>query len=652
MKDFLGWNDALARYFFRPENAGRTVFLYVTHEVIGEIGQGETVKDFVAAMKSGPDWRTRSGLCQMALQGMRDWRRRGLTYPPYVGYLALFVLALDVPGLHPNAYYARLRTLLGEEAVNGQYPSFDKMLEVWDDLEQWANEDIAGTLGIVRTDFAGAWMHVGVPAAQAILKGDERERLHEIFAEEGLDPEYPPTNGELRSIVLRNADGRLLPRTIRALEDGGGDYSAVLLERIAAELEAWDGSAPDVDNPAGSSRGQAFLCLRIDDIAQKISAELRCRFGAQVPGTLVLRLHGQEFACGEAGAFSKALVTNGKIFDAAALEWTRAATFRADARDVVVRFPGCDHRIFISGKERGIPGWVETARIDPTRSFFVAAAPTLADRIAAWGARCATGFRERRLIGGPDGWRYFSADGAFNEDGIGSVASRLAFERQARRIQLAGGIHIPGKTSYFRFAPPKVRLDGPTVDPLEMNGISVIREEDGSFGVPEEQLAERLVTVVCGALKRRIYFEDGLAEVEWEDRTYTREGVVVPGAGVRENGVTVPDMTDPFTPVLPMITNGRRVDMVGQSTGELAPYTPGTPLPFAPVWLLIHHGRDEIRAIYVASELLLPSQKKADKKATRAWKDVLWYQRMRIDAPTFKPLRALWTVYRNAAQHA
>jgi len=650
MKDFLGWNDAIARHFFRPENAGRTVFLYVTHDVIAEIGQGEGVSDFVAAMQAGPPWKTRTGLCQRALQAMRGWRDKGLSCPPYVGYLALFVLALDVPGFHPNAYYARLRTLLGEEPVNGQYNSFPEMLELWDDLEQWANEDKAGTLGIVRTDFAGAWMHVGVPAAQAILRADERERLHEIFAEEGLDPEYPPTAAELRATVLANAHGRLLNRTIKALEEGTGDYSAVLLERIAAELEVWDGAPVVFDETGSAARGQAFLCVRIDEIAKQALVSLRCRFGGQMPRTVTLLLQGQELTCEEAGAFSKPLRHGSGAFDAAKLDWTKSAMLRSPEGTLTVRFSGCDHRVFISGRERGIDGWVETARIDPTRPFLIAAAGNLADRINTWGATSAVGFRERVIVGGPEGWRFFSGNRALDDAGIGDAALRMRFDRQARRIRVSGGIRIPGKNSYFWFAPPKIRLDAPTADPVEVNGIAAVAEDDGSFSVPDELLTERLITVTCGKLKTRIFLEDGGVLPEWQERAYLTDGSVLLGAHPDRVTVTPPPVTAPFEPIRPVVDRDRRVEVIGQFPGEIMPYE-GAASPFAPVWLLVHHGRDDIRAHYVATAIVEPGAAKASKKALRAWKDALWYSRMRITPPKFKPLRELWGRYRDIAQH-
>src|ERR1051325_2204847 len=165
--DYLQWNDAIARHFFRPEEAGRTVYLYVTPDVIDEIGGAGSLGTFVDSCKEGPPWSSRTGVCQKALQSMEGWRDRRRDLPPYVAYLALFVLAAGHEGdFAANAYYPRLRTLLSEPPTIGTYPSFGRMLELWSDLEKWLNEERGGALGVLRTDIAGAWLHVGLPIAQ------------------------------------------------------------------------------------------------------------------------------------------------------------------------------------------------------------------------------------------------------------------------------------------------------------------------------------------------------------------------------------------------------------------------------------------------------------------------------------------------------
>lgn len=131
--DYLTWNDAIGAHFFNADKCGARVFLYVTEEVVNEIGapHDADLEDFLKAVKEGPPWNTRQGwgICQQALQAYKDWRSQGFEYPPYLCYLALFVLAdtIIVEGFARYSYYPGLRKLLGETPASGGYPSFGQM---------------------------------------------------------------------------------------------------------------------------------------------------------------------------------------------------------------------------------------------------------------------------------------------------------------------------------------------------------------------------------------------------------------------------------------------------------------------------------------------------------------------------------------------
>jgi hypothetical protein len=72
--DYMAWNNAIGARFFNPDRAGSRVFLYVTTEVVAEVGapHNADLSDFVAAVKTGPPWITwrGRGICQQALQAM------------------------------------------------------------------------------------------------------------------------------------------------------------------------------------------------------------------------------------------------------------------------------------------------------------------------------------------------------------------------------------------------------------------------------------------------------------------------------------------------------------------------------------------------------------------------------------------------------
>lgn len=167
---YLQWNDRIASYFFNADNAGKEVYLSVSQKLIEKLGSTDgDFRDFISALKTGPPWvRGNILICDRALKTWDQWRQRRLPFPPYIGYLSLFVLAVPETADHsPLAYHNPLRRLLGEPAqVNRPYPRFDRMIELWNDLEEWSRQDKEGQLGLFKFSFAGNHIHVGIPREQ------------------------------------------------------------------------------------------------------------------------------------------------------------------------------------------------------------------------------------------------------------------------------------------------------------------------------------------------------------------------------------------------------------------------------------------------------------------------------------------------------
>jgi len=337
--DYVKWNDRVAAHFFRPEHEGRRIFLYVTPGVLGEIAASDgALNDFVSAVKAGPPGTTRQGLCQRALQTFEQWHDRSGVFPPYVAYLGLFVLAAGIEGdFAPHAYYPRLRQLLGEEPTIGQYPSFQRMLTLWDDLERWANKDREGRLGTFRADIAGNWMYVGLPIAQTILTQYERECLHSIFAEVGLEPGTAPTDAQLAQTLLAYGQHRLRPRTLHLLErNGDASLRDLLLETVLEELQDWDGVyVQDGDHPQCIS-GPLRLCCNLDRVAARLVMTLRCKSPQEFPEAgLALQCDflGGKAVCEEHGfGWSTELIDPSRmdIVEASQIDLTHGAIARTE----------------------------------------------------------------------------------------------------------------------------------------------------------------------------------------------------------------------------------------------------------------------------------------------------------------------------------
>ena len=66
--DYLSWNNSIGARFFTPEAKDRRVYLYVTADLIREIGKpsGAGMPDFLVAVKRGPEWVSHGNVCERA----------------------------------------------------------------------------------------------------------------------------------------------------------------------------------------------------------------------------------------------------------------------------------------------------------------------------------------------------------------------------------------------------------------------------------------------------------------------------------------------------------------------------------------------------------------------------------------------------------
>jgi hypothetical protein len=281
--DFFAWSERLGSHFFRPEMAGRSVVLYVTPELLDELGSpaGATWREFVSVVKAGHPWCPASfkHLCQKALHCCETWRLHTFEYPPYLPYLGLFVLAAGKEGdFAPHAYYPRLRELLGE-AGRGPCPGFDSMWRLWEDLQSWANDDKHGDLGTFTARVSGGWVHVGMPLAQTLLTAQERAALPTVFSVAGLDPTSLPPDPELIRLLLACGTHHVRPRTLALLQRGTAetDLVAMLLDIVKEELAGWDGQlAPAAESASGGCFGNLRLCVAVDRVASAARFGMRC----------------------------------------------------------------------------------------------------------------------------------------------------------------------------------------------------------------------------------------------------------------------------------------------------------------------------------------------------------------------------------------
>jgi hypothetical protein len=460
--NYITWNDLIARKFFNEEMAGREVLLYVNEDTINKIGgeAGADVEDFIRSVKAGPDWATKSDMCNKALQSYRGWRIKHLEYPPYIAYLALFVLAATRGGDYdPKAYYPRFWELLGEPDSSGTPLRFDRMGELWEDMEKWSIEDKHEELGRFAARIRGGWVHVGRPLSQTLLSDDERNYLPLIFSEAELDPTDTPSDAVIRRVLLSYGKNGLENRTLKLLDGTQGDSIEMvnaLLDLVLNELVEWDGRVA-LHSTSGSdhtpSQVGLRICLELNRVSGTIASTLRLKTNRPFPDNgLEFEYDGQIFSCKETVPNWSTKLTNANTqpsrpLDAATIDWSKVARFEDKENKWRARLKRADVRLFLPGNREGFSReWVESQRLERDCKFMVACSGSGVADVQRWGTDCCEKFEEQLLQGLPYGWSLFECMGAHEScEGIDvlTLSSLL-------RIRLQGGIKIGRGNRYLK----------------------------------------------------------------------------------------------------------------------------------------------------------------------------------------------------------
>jgi len=674
--DFLRWNDSIAAHFFRLEMAGRRVFLFLTEDVLHEVSGGTAgVDDFMEAIKIGPPNVTRQGLCQRALQIMQGWRTLNFPFPPYIAYLALFVLAAGLEGdFASHAYYPKLRSLLGEEPKPGQYPSFDQMVTVWDDLELWSNKDQEGKLGIFYNSIAGSWFHVGIPIAQTFLTERERGVLPAIFARTAMDPNAPPSDGELAALIRRFGQGELRPRTLSLLareNAGEEDLRSVLIETIGEELRDWDGALTTETelSEQGLLNGTLRLCCKLDEVAGTVKFTLRFNskhdfpidgLSLESPGG---RLNAEEYGLG----WSTPLVrdSDGVETDAARFDWSHDLVMKDEERQWVVRSHGASVRVFVSGAPDGINGLIEVRKLPQSMGFYLAVRKGSFAAIHEWGKEQCEGFRQIDVRGLPSEWLFCGANRALDDAGIKARYPMLSLPI-ATKLSFEGGVRIARGNQYFSFAPPRIKLEG-TGESIDVycNDSRLEYQPTGDFyAIPENlPIGTQLIVEARrnGSAIRKLsfYLEDEFPAFDYKQATQfdsvgnhsgemTGTGAI---AGALVEGLTLASFD--LSQTLHR-TGTASVFYVGRAPGQIVEH-PNEPLPdtWAPIWQITMRRTGTVEYCGISLSNSDPTEliQTGDQKRVQLWKELIWHRRKRITPPPTSSLKGLWRKYQDIARH-
>ena len=457
---YLGWNNQVAQHFFNPNNSGKRIWFSVEKDIIEKIARKNNTKfsAFIEAIKTGPDWVTRDQqkVCIKARDTYQNWRNKNLEYPPYIAYLALFVLAVnhgESDDFSENNYYGRLRNILNENSSTGQYPSFEKMVELWDDLKKWSSEDKRGCLGEFYNDIYGKHFHVGIPLYQAVLTANDRKYLPKIFLKKSWDSDSNPTNAEILQALKENKN-TLSNRTRKRIEKGEKSFLSVLVNRVSEELENYDEDLLEAEDiQENKTRGFIVLCMSpIDNLDTKAKFSFRCYRKAGLPDEdSFLQNDSFQWRVPHSHLSLSGPIENFNI------KWDE--NFSAESGLLKFSYRGEKYKIFTSGEKFGISGWISGQRYTPNKLFYLAVQKKLSDKVQKWGKSECNKFQRMDVTGLPDSWDLFQIKGVNGDRLIKKDIPALSIDKKPR-IKFEGGIRLSKGNKFFSFAPPNLSIIG------------------------------------------------------------------------------------------------------------------------------------------------------------------------------------------------
>ena len=673
--NYLNWNNQIARHFFNPEKSGLRVWLSMGKDLVEKIAEenNSTYEDFIKAVNKGPAWVQDSTIKihRKAFETFHSWRCRSeLEYPPYIAYLALFVLPCNLKpeDSQSSSYYTRLNEIIGnEENPSHPYPDINKTLALWEDLERWSLEDKKSEFGEFQVDIYGGHFYVGIPQYQVVLTANDKTKLPRIFQKKGWDSDSNPTEAEIIT-VLKEFKRDFSSKTSKRIEEGKDDFLFRLTQRVFVELKEYDGETIDTEEGQKSNK-HGFIDLCLDEIIRlnkKAIFSFRCRRKEGLPDeNFKLKNNVSKW---KVSTHNNSLIS-GKIenFD---IDWEKkfSANFELSsfAEKYNFSYRGEKYKIFTSAEKFSISGWISGQRCTPEKQFYLAVHTSLSDKVHKWGKEECDRCQKLDFTGLPENWDLFEVKGV-KGDSIKDTIPSLSIDEKPR-IQFDGIRHSKGN-KFFHFVRPTVSIIGGMkqistlyclVRNREAEPLTPSSEDKRVFSLPktipvgehvkisnyieisnkEDQIKANFI-FVKSELKQFSNYSEGLKMNNFgilnSNRTTSGEPIVpaecsLQGAyGYGLKAIKNHPRLLPSFLLARTKKKRRKVYLVGNTPGEIITW-PDDPFPVSwfPVWMIQQQSRRKftIHSCWKKeSSFLQNAQQVFTKDKIRLWKQVIWYNR-------------------------
>jgi hypothetical protein len=425
--NYLQWNEHIAKYFFKPENAGKNIYFYLTKQDLirysspyfSGVSDEEIWTDYLNVIKYGQqgenDSRDPYSPIDQPLNLFSNWNNEDT--PPFIAYLILYIIPLTETydeQFNATNYYGKVNVFFKRNEIIDRYQTigtnnFQNISHLWNALEEWSILTKNCDLGIFELKKFGNpnWIHVGKPLSQCVFPPRAIKRLPELFLHAGMIPDFTYQPVEFKRCLLQfGSSVLLLPNSvidiIRKYESN--ELGQSIIDTTKKAYKNWTGESHSLDETSATTR------TKRNDISSRIFLQLQ-----------IFSNEGRiefSFRMKSANEFAEDLTFNGIEIREEKLGYSRTLNlpFREpfqltdDFNKWVAKFPDKDVRLFMSAGllQFSSDYWIETDTLTKANWMYLLCKNTLRDTIDRWGkTQCSKFEDETDLENMPEGYSLF-----------------------------------------------------------------------------------------------------------------------------------------------------------------------------------------------------------------------------------------------------
>lgn len=469
--NYSEWNTHIAKYFFKPENAGKNILFYMTKQdlinysriLLSSKSDEEIWSDYIYAIKYGQqvekDLLIPHSPISRPFELYQNWNQ--IDTPPFIAYLILYIIPLtetyDEPFYATN-YYGKVNIFFKRHEILNKFTensigtlNYQIISPLWNALEEWSVIAMNCDLGIFELKKFGNpnWIHVGKPFSQCVLPPSAINKLPELFFEADLIPDSSYSKDEFRKILLKHGVKILgLKESVIEIirKSDTNELGQSIIDIVNREYKKWTGETHEYEVERINQRTKRnytvaplFLQFKIIENDGEIQFSYRAYSSNDFPEDLKF------------GEYENLYETNGwsKTLN---LDLKESFELKDNFNKWVARFPDRDVRLFVSAGtyQLSTDYWIETVILSKTDTMFLLCRNGKRESIQEWGKTFRNGiFRQEDFEGLPENYSLFKI--------LNPVISHpdipLLTLYTEKRIELTGGLKVNFRTFINDFLP-------------------------------------------------------------------------------------------------------------------------------------------------------------------------------------------------------